>query len=180
MSEFLSENFQFLEVKFSIYLNRRVFLMGLSCVSSLIFLTLKVTLITVKKKKKDFNMSSAAVVVAEFKRNKIPNETKDLLFAQGFLSVCICTKATFVHAVSAFTAKSHNPSWSPVTEPFPKIYEYLSKNHQLFIVLRTMSAYKSQLFDPVISYPHFTLNQPLLGPIITDESETLAMFNKVR
>ena len=27
ISEFLSENFQFLEVKFSIYLNRRVFLM---------------------------------------------------------------------------------------------------------------------------------------------------------
>ena len=26
---FLSENFQFLEVKFSIYLNRRVFVMGL-------------------------------------------------------------------------------------------------------------------------------------------------------
>ena len=29
-SEFLSENFQFLEVKFSIYLNRRVFLMVLT------------------------------------------------------------------------------------------------------------------------------------------------------
>ena len=27
MSEFLSENFHFLEVKFSIYLNRRVFVM---------------------------------------------------------------------------------------------------------------------------------------------------------
>ena len=30
---FLSENFQFLEVKFSIYLNRRVFVMRLRCVS---------------------------------------------------------------------------------------------------------------------------------------------------
>ena len=29
ISEFLSENFQFLEVKFSIYLNRRVFVMSL-------------------------------------------------------------------------------------------------------------------------------------------------------
>ena len=31
ISEFLSENFQFLIVKFSIYLNRRVFIMSLSC-----------------------------------------------------------------------------------------------------------------------------------------------------
>ena len=30
MSEFLSENFQFLVVKFSIYLNRRVFVMSTS------------------------------------------------------------------------------------------------------------------------------------------------------
>ena len=29
ISEFLSENFQFLEVKFSIYLNRRVYVMSL-------------------------------------------------------------------------------------------------------------------------------------------------------
>ena len=31
ISEFLSENFQFLEVKFSIYLNRRVVVMSLRC-----------------------------------------------------------------------------------------------------------------------------------------------------
>ena len=30
ISEFLSENFQFLEVKFSIYLNRHVFVMSLN------------------------------------------------------------------------------------------------------------------------------------------------------
>ena len=29
---FVSENFQFLEVKFSIYLNRRVFVMHLNCI----------------------------------------------------------------------------------------------------------------------------------------------------
>ena len=31
---FLSENFQFLEVKFSIYLNRCVFVMGHACIVS--------------------------------------------------------------------------------------------------------------------------------------------------
>ena len=34
---FLSENFQFLEVKFSIYLNRHVFVMNSSCVDDLVF-----------------------------------------------------------------------------------------------------------------------------------------------
>ena len=34
LSEFLSENFQFLVVNFLIYLNRRVFVMGLTWVSS--------------------------------------------------------------------------------------------------------------------------------------------------
>ena len=32
--DFLSENFQFLEVKISTYLNRRVFVMDISCRSS--------------------------------------------------------------------------------------------------------------------------------------------------
>ena len=41
ISEFLSENFQFLVVKFSIYLNRRVFIMVLGTPYLLTLLVLK-------------------------------------------------------------------------------------------------------------------------------------------
>ena len=36
ISQFLSENFQLLEVKFSIYLNRRVFVMNMEAISDLV------------------------------------------------------------------------------------------------------------------------------------------------
>ena len=54
MSEFFSKNFPFLVVKFSVYLNRRVFVMGLS--------------VQEKKRKKSFNRE-AIVAILDYNRN---------------------------------------------------------------------------------------------------------------